>query len=278
MKYIEIINKATRILKKKKLEENLAYKLLFYVDKKINSIIEFTSYRNEEISFIKIIRYKFLLYQYVYFKKPLSYITKNSFFYGNDFIVFKSMHTPRIESEILIDKANELINKNKFANMLDLCCGTGNLGISVLLHNSNINLSLSDVSKKSIKNTLANIQKYNLKANIIHSNLFNNIKEKYDLIICNPPYIKKGDKNLDWSVKMYESKKALYAKDNGLFFYKKIIKNINNFLNENGVLIFEIGFKQAEDVISILKLNNSVKNYEILKDQFFNDRAIVVYF
>ena len=278
MKYIDIINKSTAILKKKNLEENVAYKLLFFVDKNINSIIDFTYIRNEKMSQIKVIKYFFFLFEYIFFQKPLSYITNSAYFFNNEFIVLNSIHTPRVESEILINKANELILKNGYLHVLDLCCGTGNLGISILLCNPKINLTLSDINKKAIKNTQKNLKKYNLTADIICSNLFKKINDKYDLIICNPPYIKKGDKNIDFSVKLYEDKKALYAKNNGLFFYENIMENIQNFITKNGVLILEIGFNQANDVISIIKKNKNVKDCEVLKDQFFNDRGIIVYF
>lgn len=277
MKYIDLINYGNEKLTKKKLEKNVAFKILFFVDKEINNILEFTQKRNEKISLSKAYLYKYYLFQYVYLNKPLQYITKESFFYGNNFIIYKNVHSPKIESEVLVEKAVNLINTLKYKNVLDLCCGTGVLGISVLLK-TKVNLTLSDINKKAIKNTFLNLKKYNLEANVIKSNLFNKIDKKFDLIICNPPYIAFGDKFIDKSVKKYENNKSLFAKNNGLYFYQKIMTVAHEKLNKDGIIIFEIGFNQINEVIKIISSNKNVTKIEKIKDALGYYRMVVVYF
>ncbi|ENY68697.1 Modification methylase HEMK [Metamycoplasma auris 15026] len=143
---------------------------------------------------------------------------------------------PRYETEEVIIRSYAYLNKN--SNVLDLCCGSGFIGLAIA-KNIGCNVTLSDISLAAIKQTKLNMKINNLKScKVIKSNLFKKIKEKYDLIISNPPYLNKKD-SFPNSLR-FEPKKALYAKNDGLFFYKKIIANAINFLNEKGHLIFEI--------------------------------------
>ncbi|AZZ65490.1 peptide chain release factor N(5)-glutamine methyltransferase [Metamycoplasma phocicerebrale] len=143
---------------------------------------------------------------------------------------------PRYETEEVIIESYNYINKN--SKVLDLCCGSGFIGLAVA-KNIKCEVTLSDISIFALKQTKLNakINKLdNLK--VIKSNLFKNIKEKYDLIVSNPPYLNKKhifSKSLKW-----EPKKALYAKDDGLYFYKKILNEASKYLKNSGFLIFEI--------------------------------------
>ncbi|MCV3753380.1 peptide chain release factor N(5)-glutamine methyltransferase [Mycoplasma enhydrae] len=163
---------------------------------------------------------------------------------------------PRYETEELIIESYNYINK--YSNVLDLCCGSGFIGLAIA-KNIGCSVTLSDISKQAIKQTKLNIKINNLNnCKTIRSNLFTNLNERYDLIISNPPYLNKNHKfakSLKW-----EPKKALYAKDNGLFFYKKITELASDFLNENGYLIFEINEYSKDWLI------NNFPNVIIKKD------------
>ena len=112
--------------------------------------------------------------------------------------------------------------------------------------------------------------------NFIKSDLFSNIKEKYDIIVSNPPYIKRSDMyNLQDEVKC-EPSMALYGGDDGLDFYRQIVEKAEIHLTNNGMLALEIGYNQAEDVKNILEENN-YKNIKVIKDYGNNDRVIVAY-
>ncbi|MGX9339353.1 peptide chain release factor N(5)-glutamine methyltransferase [Mycoplasma sp. 332] len=143
---------------------------------------------------------------------------------------------PRYETEEVIIESYNYISK--YSDVLDLCCGSGFIGLAIC-KNIGCNVTLSDISRQAIKQTKLNAKINNLsKYNIIRSNLFKKINKKFDLIISNPPYLNK--KHLFSSSLKWEPKQALFAKDNGLFFYKKITKEAPNFLKNNGYLILEI--------------------------------------
>ncbi|WP_045433803.1 peptide chain release factor N(5)-glutamine methyltransferase [Metamycoplasma canadense] len=143
---------------------------------------------------------------------------------------------PRYETEEVIIETYNYINEN--SNVLDLCCGSGFIGLAIN-KNKKCNVTLSDISRSAIKQTKLNIKINNLEnCEVIKSNLFNKITKKYDLIVSNPPYLNKKNKfskSLKW-----EPKKALYAKQKGLFFYKKILSEAKKYLNKNGYLVLEI--------------------------------------
>ncbi|WP_427902886.1 peptide chain release factor N(5)-glutamine methyltransferase [Metamycoplasma alkalescens] len=143
---------------------------------------------------------------------------------------------PRYETEEVILESYNYINQD--SKVLDLCCGSGFIGLAI---NKNIKafVTFSDISNQAIKQTKLNIKLNNLKnCLVIKSNLFKKINQKFDLIVSNPPYLNKNHqfpKSLKW-----EPKKALFAKEEGLFFYKKILNEARNYLNLQGHLILEI--------------------------------------
>jgi release factor glutamine methyltransferase len=159
---------------------------------------------------------------------------------------------PRLETEELIMKVISKLQGNE--KVLDLCCGSGFIGLALKKAKTNLEVTLSDIDQDAILQTKKNSELNNLDVKVIHSNLFENINETFDVIVCNPPYIKK-DKILDNEVINYEPSHSLFAEKNGLFFYEKIISELNNhFSNKNKNLIaFEIGEHQAKDVCNLLK-------------------------
>lgn len=163
---------------------------------------------------------------------------------------------PRYETEEVIIESYKYVNKN--SSVLDLCCGSGFIGLAI---NKNIGCktTFSDISSQAIEQTKLNIKINNLtNCKVIKSNLFKKINEKFDLIVSNPPYLNKND-NFPNSLR-WEPKKALYAKEKGLYFYKKIINEANKFLNEDGKLIFEI------DEFSKIWIEKEYPNTTFIKD------------
>lgn len=173
--------------------------------------------------------------------------------------ISKKVLIPRYETEELIFLSKKIIDKNKYLNVLDLCCGSGFIGIALKKMNSNLNVSQSDIDKKAIKQTLINNKLNKCQNKIIRSNMFNNIKEKFDILISNPPYLSsKEKKEISKSVLLYEPKKALFAKNNGLQFYEIIEKNKEKFVNKNGAIILEINPLNIKWFID--------KRYKLIKD------------
>lgn len=275
MQINDLIVESQKILKEKKLEPNVSFKILFYIFNDINNLNDFVTFKNRKVSLYKKIKFFHFLKQYIN-GKPIQYITHESFFYDLNFHLLKRVHSPRVETELLVDKANKLICKNNYQNVLDLCCGSGCIGLSIA-NSNNITLTCSDIWKKAIKNTLINSKLLNINANIIKSDLFKKINGKFDLIICNPPYISNEEK-IDNSVLKYESKLALFANDNGLSFYYKILKDVKNYLNEGGSLIMEFGYKQKDKIEEILLINKLIKKVEFFKDEIGHFRCVIVYF
>ena len=122
--------------------------------------------------------------------EPINYILNSKEFYGLNFFVDNRVLIPRFETELLVEKAIERIEKleDKKINILDLCCGSGNIGLTLKSKFNDLNIDLSDISKEALE--VANINKNNLAldVNLINSDLFNNLEKKYDIIISNPPY------------------------------------------------------------------------------------------
>ncbi|ATO30845.1 protein-(glutamine-N5) methyltransferase, release factor-specific [Mycoplasmopsis bovirhinis] len=169
---------------------------------------------------------------------------------------------PRYETEELILKVLKDNQINKSLNVLDLCSGSGFIGLALKKAMPLWILTLADISFEAIKQAKINARQNNLDVNITQSNLFENLSnQKFDLIISNPPYLSINEK-LDKSVLDFEPHEALFAPDQGLMFYKEIIKKAKDYLNPNGLIYFEINPLHYDWWL------NLTKNYkiEILKD------------
>ena len=203
---------------------------------------------------------------------PLQYILGEEDFYGRTFKVIEGVLIPRQDTEISVEKILNIIENNQINNMLEIGCGTGIVSISVDLEIS-VDVTAVDISEKAIENTRINKEKLNSKIKIINSDLFSNINEKFDLIYSNPPYIKSKEiDNLQVEVRDYEPKLALDGGEDGLFFYRSIIKSSPEFLNNKGFLVFEIGHDEAEDIYNLMKDKFEV---EVYKDLNNLDRVVV---
>lgn len=199
---------------------------------------------------------------------PLQYLLKYVEFYGNKIKVNKNVLIPRNETEQLCDIVSKTAN-NK--NVLDLCCGSGCLGLGIKA-NTNANVVLSDVSCKALKVAKHNAKINNLNVKFIKSDLFKNINQKFDIVVSNPPYIKSSDLNgLQAEVK-FEPKLALDGKADGYYFYKKIIEELPQYLNKNGEVYFEYGVGQAKTIENLLKKNFTC--IRIIKDYYNKNRFI----
>jgi len=207
---------------------------------------------------------------------PVQYLTNSVNFYGLMLYVDKSVLIPRFETEELVENAIKLINE-RFVNpkILDLCCGSGAIGLAIKSKIYDSKVTMSDISKEAL--AVANKNKENLKLDveIIESDLFQNINDKFDCIISNPPYIK-NDEEIEDIVKNNEPHLALYGGVDGLDFYRKILSDIKYYLNEKFIIAFEIGESEKDDIISLI--NENLDNVDIIvkKDLSNRDRMIYV--
>lgn len=198
---------------------------------------------------------------------PLQYAIGKWNFYGLDLLVDKRALIPRYETEILVDLIINDNSNNK--KILDIGTGSGAISLALSKNLKDSKIIGVDISKKAID--LANENKIKLNINNVEfkeSDIFSNIDEKFDIIVSNPPYINKEDfEKLDNKL-YYEPQNALYGGEDGLYFYKKIIKNAKKFLNKNGKIYLEIGYDQKNSISNLLE-EYGYKQIKSYKD--FND-------
>ncbi len=202
---------------------------------------------------------------------PLSYITHKKHFLDLELEVMEGVFIPRFETEEIV---YQIIKKYKKADsVLDICAGTGAIGISLLYYKFTEKLTFVDKSTRAIENIKFNLEKFNLKGDIIQSDMFNLVKGKFDIIISNPPYIKKDDyQNLPIDVKI-EPLEALVGGEDGLFYIKILISEGPNFLKEKGLLIIEMEKDELEEMKKFLEF---LKIREIVETSSDNIIGVVL--
>lgn len=206
-------------------------------------------------------------------RTPVQYIIGESYFMGEFFKVTSDVLIPRDETEILVTKAIELIQKNGLKKVLDIGTGSGCIACTIANRTNAFVLGV-DISSDALRIALDNVTrlKINNRAVFRKSDLFSKIREeeKFDMIISNPPYIPIGTE-LAPELK-HEPKIALFAEENGLQLYRKIVAKAPKYLNKNGWLIFELGYGEAEQVKAFM--NEYFENVQIIKDLAGIDRVI----
>jgi len=215
-----------------------------------------------------------MLADYIVDYRPIEYILGYTYFYGNKIKVNENVLIPRDETEELVEKALLYIGKN--SKVLDLCTGSGAIAISLKKERSDIDVFASDISKAALSVSEENARYNNVNIKFYEGDLLEPFigKEKFDVIVSNPPYISK-DYKLNEIVE-HEPKIALFADDNGLSNYKKIIQDLDKVLNKGGTILFEIGYDQKEALENICKeyLNNYT--FECFKDINDKDRIVKI--
>ncbi|WP_138203965.1 peptide chain release factor N(5)-glutamine methyltransferase [Haloimpatiens lingqiaonensis] len=279
MKIRDILPRAYELLKEEQIDTYMldAQLLLCKVLNKdklfliMNRDLELNSHEQEEF------------FKYINMRKnkmPVKYILGQCEFMGMNFFIREGVLIPRPDTEILVENVLEIINKNKFKNVLDICCGSGAIGVSIgnIIKDSNVICSdISDVAKMV---TTENIKRFSLEKRVqfIQSDLFNFTKHgeyKFDIIVSNPPYIEEHViPTLMEDVKEYEPYIALCGGKDGLDFYRKIVEEGKKLLVESGVIAFEIGYNQKDAVTEIFK-NNGFKEVVCFKDLAGLDRVVI---
>lgn len=214
---------------------------------------------------------------------PLQYITNKQEFMGIDFYIDENVLIPQPDTEILVEEAISICKKeniNKTIQILDLCTGSGAIGISIAKNIENASILLSDISIKALDVANKNIERTGIcstknKIDVVQSDLFENINNKFDVIVSNPPYIKTEIINtLDKEVQN-EPLIALDGGQDGLEIYRKIIAESYKYLNKDGYLCLEIGYDQKEEVIELLNRSKKFKDIYSKKDLAGNDRIVI---
>ena len=225
--------------------------------------------------------------------EPVQYIMESQEFMGLEFIVNENVLIPRQDTETLVEDALEIINtgtlrgeymdvKRKEWDILDLCTGSGAIGVSLARIANKVNVTCSDISEGAIKVAKENAQKHGVAKSVKfeQGDLFKPFskhfrKQKFDMIISNPPYIKSSIiPTLQKEVCEHEPLSALDGGESGLDFYERIVSGVGSHLRKSGVLLLEIGHDQGEAVSGLLSRNGDFTSIRVLKDLANRDRII----
>ena len=209
--------------------------------------------------------------------KPIAYITGNKSFWNNQFKISEDVLIPRPDTEVIVEEVLKIVRNKRKLNILDIGVGSGCLLLSILNEKKDFNGVGIDISKKCLDISKINASRFNLNRRVkfFKSDVDNFVYGKYDLIISNPPYIKKNKlKYLEKDVIGFEPRQALDGGIDGLSEISKVINKSSELIKKNGFLILEIGFDQKWKVKKILE-NKGFYIKKIVKDLSNNDRCIV---
>ena len=260
---------------KKHLHSNEAKMLLANLLK--YDTLELLNHLDEIISTETVEKYKKCI-EAVKNNKPIQYVMGNVNFFGYEFDINENVLIPRFETEELVDRVIKFLNSN-FNNsikIIDLGCGSGVIGITLKKKCDFLDVVCLDISEEALMVARKNAEKLDVKITFIKGDMLDNINEKYDVIVSNPPYIALNEKIED-IVKNNEPHLALYAGIDGLDCYRKIFKEAKRVLNDKFLIALEIGCSQKEAIMQLAKETFENVEFECFKDMSLRDRIIFVY-
>ena len=210
--------------------------------------------------------------------EPIEHVTHQKEFMKLNFYVDENVLIPRQDTEVLVEEVIKIAKKIKAKKILDLCTGSGAIAISLAKYLENIQLTAVDISRKALDIAMANAKNNHVqdKITFVESNLFQDLRqEKYDLIVSNPPYIRRKElETLDREVRK-EPRLALDGGEDGLDFYRNIMDKGYEYLKYGGYICLEIGYDQKEEVMQIIEDKKHYMGTYCKKDLYDNDRVVV---
>ena len=272
----QAITKACLLLRRQAKEESLARFLLMYM---LDEMREFNENLALELTEEDEQKYFQLINKHIKEDTPLSHLVGFEYFYDRKFKVTSDVLSPRMETEELVYKVIDYIRKNNLTNIkiLDLCTGSGIIGITLKkeLEEFDVKILASDISSRALTVAKENASSLEADISFVESDLFSNIQDKFDIIVSNPPYIANDDKKtIKENVLNYDPHLALFADEEGMYFYRNIIEKSRPYLNEKGIMFFEIGYDQKEKIITLGE-NNKFETV-VYKDINGRDRIAVL--
>ncbi|MGN0388537.1 MAG: peptide chain release factor N(5)-glutamine methyltransferase [Suilimivivens sp.] len=205
-------------------------------------------------------------------REPLQQITGYQEFMGLRFKVTPDVLIPRQDTETLVEEVMRYLHDGM--HLLDMCTGSGCILLSLLKYSNDCEGTGCDISEKALKVAEENAEMLSLNASFVQSNLFENISGKYEFIVSNPPYIPTGViPTLMEEVRDHEPVSALDGREDGLYFYRKIVEKAGEYLYPGGMLFFEIGYDQAEKVSSLMR-EAGYQEVTVCKDLAGLDRVV----
>ena len=288
-----LLDKSIQYLKKNDIEEGkLIAEIVFSHVLNIDRIMLFTKYR-DDIEDEKIEKIRYFIQKIGREKFPVQYLLNEQEFYGRKFYVDKGVLIPRQDTEILVEKMIDIlkhnilktqdfvdkdnINSKVHPKILDIGVGSGIIGITAALEIENSYVLGVDISEKALETAQKNkeiLKVSNIK--FLKSDLFENVEfREFDMIVSNPPYISLSEVGImSDDALLHEPSEALFAENDGLYFYYEICQKASDYLANFGYLLFEIGYRQAKNIVEIMT-SSGFKNVEVIKDLAGLDRVVV---
>ena len=208
--------------------------------------------------------------------KPAQYIIGQADFYGMQLKVDERVLIPRPETEELVEL---ILAENPETNLsvLDIGTGSGAIALALAKNRPDWSVTAADISQEALELASENAKNQNLQIFFKKSDCFTEISEKYDIIVSNPPYISREDESeVGLNVLYSEPHLALFADEDGLAIYRRIAEDAKDYLKDGGKIYLEIGYKQGQSVPELFRKHFPEKRVRTLKDQFGQDRMVVV--
>ena len=288
-----LLDKSIQYLKKNDIEEGkLIAEIVFSHVLNIDRMMLFTKYR-DDIEDEKIEKIRYFIQKIGREKFPVQYLLNEQEFYGRKFYVDKGVLIPRQDTEILVEKMIDIlkhnilktqdfvdkdnINSKVHPKILDIGVGSGIIGITAALEIEGSYVLGVDISEKALETAQKNkeiLKVSNIK--FLKSDLFENVEfREFDMIVSNPPYISLSEVGImSDDALLHEPSEALFAENDGLYFYYEICQKAFDYLANFGYLLFEIGYKQAKNIVEIMT-SSGFKNVEVIKDLAGLDRVVI---
>ena len=277
-----LLDKSVKYLEKNDIQEGkLIAEIVFSHVLNIDRMMLFTKYR-DDIEDEEIEKIRYFIQKIGREKFPVQYLLNEQEFYGRKFYVDKGVLIPRQDTEILVEKMIDILKDKVLKNeihpkILDIGVGSGIIGITAALEIESSYVLGVDISDKALETAKKNkeiLKVSNIK--FLKSDLFENVEfREFDMIVSNPPYISLNEVGImSDDTLLHEPSEALFAENDGLYFYYEICQKASDYLADFGYLLFEISYKQGKNVAKIMA-SSGFKNIEVVKDLAGLDRVVI---
>ncbi len=278
MTYQKFIREKEKIAVENDKEESAVILLLEHVTKLETNYLYMRMQEEIEDNIVK--EFNKIFDVYLYENKPIQYLIGYTNFYGYDFIVNEDVLIPRCETEELVENILYRYDehfKGKKVNVCDLATGSGCIAISLDLEEPNMNVIGTDISDAALKVAKMNNEKMNANVKFLQGDMLEPLKGmKFDIFVSNPPYIP-DDEEVMSLVKDNEPNIALFGGSDGMKFYRIILSQVKNYLNDKALIAFEHGYDKKKEMIALANEYFPNSRVEVLKDLEGRDRMTFIY-